>query len=476
MLLSNLVENAWRANLDLDLGALISQIQTPPIRKLGVFEIDQFFPPADRTALAFKLNSLVASPQFAAWGEGEPLDPQSMLFTADGKPRCAIVYLAHLSEEERQFIVTLVFSKLVTWMRGQPGTPGPARARLHGRGVRLHATLGRATTEEADADDLQAGSRVRDGARALDPEPGRPRLQGDVECRNLARRATADRERQGPCARRTSLGVGRHRRLRARCGDRRTPEAAVPARLGQELHASALRLTLGDVVPPRATDEGAGGDADGGSEAGDTYGRAAGCAERCRGPGLRRAAPAAVASDRADVLRLGRRRRRQRDDRRPHRCDRRHGRVPRPRRALGAADRCGHGLATPAGVHRRTRGAALRRHRRRCRRAGGVRGDLRAARRRARPRVGAAGRLRRPRSAGARARRRSFRSSRCAGCRLEVLDRDVEVDSATPRRKAHARATAQRRALKLFSRPGETPEDFATRCQAAAAEKADARP
>jgi hypothetical protein len=69
------------------------------------------------------LNSLVASPSFAAWGQGDPLDPQTMLFTADGKPRCAVVYLAHLSEEERQFVVTLVFSKLVTWMRGQEGTP-----------------------------------------------------------------------------------------------------------------------------------------------------------------------------------------------------------------------------------------------------------------------------------------------------------------------------------------------------------------
>ena len=88
-----------------------------------MFEIDQFFPPADRTKLAFTLNALVASPTFAAWGEGEPLDPQTLLFTADGKPRCAVVYLAHLSEEERQFVVTLVFSKLVTWMRGQEGTP-----------------------------------------------------------------------------------------------------------------------------------------------------------------------------------------------------------------------------------------------------------------------------------------------------------------------------------------------------------------
>jgi len=123
VLLSNLIENAWRAGRDLDLGTLIGEIQTPPIRKLGVFEIDQFFPPADRTKLAFTLNSLVASPSFAAWGQGEPLDPQAMLFTPDGKPRCAVVYLAHLSEEERQFVVTLVFSKLVTWMRGQEGTP-----------------------------------------------------------------------------------------------------------------------------------------------------------------------------------------------------------------------------------------------------------------------------------------------------------------------------------------------------------------
>jgi hypothetical protein len=123
VLLSNLIENAWRAGRDLDLGTLIGEIQSPPIRKLGVFEIDQFFPPADRTKLAFTLNALVASPSFAAWGQGDALDPQTMLFTSEGKPRCAVVYLAHLSEEERQFVVTLVFSKLVTWMRGQEGTP-----------------------------------------------------------------------------------------------------------------------------------------------------------------------------------------------------------------------------------------------------------------------------------------------------------------------------------------------------------------
>ena len=97
-------------------------IQQPPIRKLGVFELDQFFPPADRTKLAMKLNGLLASPSFAAWGAGQPLDIQSMLYTPDGRGRCAIVTTAHLSDEERQFVTSLVLSKLVTWMRRQSGT------------------------------------------------------------------------------------------------------------------------------------------------------------------------------------------------------------------------------------------------------------------------------------------------------------------------------------------------------------------
>jgi Helicase HerA, central domain len=122
VLLANLIENAWHAGQDLDLGTLIGQIQAPPVRKLGVFDVDTFFPPKERTELALRLNALVASPSFAAWDAGQPLDPATLLRTREGKPRCAIVYLAHLTDAERQFVVTLVLSKLVTWMRGQPGT------------------------------------------------------------------------------------------------------------------------------------------------------------------------------------------------------------------------------------------------------------------------------------------------------------------------------------------------------------------
>ena len=121
ILLSNIIEHAWSQGRDLDMAKLIGQVQEPPMRKLGVFEVDTFFPPKDRMALAMRLNGLVASPSFASWAEGVPLDIESMLFTPDGGPRAAIMYLAHLSEEERQFMVTMILSKVVTWMRRLSG-------------------------------------------------------------------------------------------------------------------------------------------------------------------------------------------------------------------------------------------------------------------------------------------------------------------------------------------------------------------
>jgi DNA helicase HerA-like ATPase len=122
ILLSNLIEMSWQAGRDLNLASLIGQVQSPPLRKLGVFDLDTFFPPKDRTKLAMRLNGLIASPSFASWIHGAPLDPQSLLFTPDGGPRAAIIYLQHLTDQERQFIVTLLLSKMVSWIRRQPGT------------------------------------------------------------------------------------------------------------------------------------------------------------------------------------------------------------------------------------------------------------------------------------------------------------------------------------------------------------------
>jgi hypothetical protein len=122
ILLANLIETSWTAGRSLDLATLVGEVQSPPIRKLGVFELDSFFPAKDRTAFALKLNSLLASPSFGAWSAGPPLDISALLRTPDGTPRAAIISIGHLSDEERQFVVALVLSKVVTWMRRQTGT------------------------------------------------------------------------------------------------------------------------------------------------------------------------------------------------------------------------------------------------------------------------------------------------------------------------------------------------------------------
>ena len=123
VLIANLIHQAWSAGETLDLATLLGRIQDPPMRKLGVIEIDTFFPRADRAALMMKLNGLLASPSFAAWGAGQAIDIDSMLWAPDGSPNAAVVYLAHLSDEARQMVVTRILSKLVSWMRGQQGSP-----------------------------------------------------------------------------------------------------------------------------------------------------------------------------------------------------------------------------------------------------------------------------------------------------------------------------------------------------------------
>ncbi len=121
ILVANIIEHAWKAGTNLDLATLIASIQNPPFRKMGVFEVDSFYSPKDRTELALRLNGLVASPSFASWLSGDDLDIDELLHKGD-RPQAAIMYLAHLSDSERQFVVTLLLSKLVTWMRSQSGT------------------------------------------------------------------------------------------------------------------------------------------------------------------------------------------------------------------------------------------------------------------------------------------------------------------------------------------------------------------
>ncbi|HNS52356.1 MAG TPA: DUF87 domain-containing protein [Anaerolineae bacterium] len=122
ILLSNIFETAWRSGEDIALDKIIAYIQNPPFAKLGVMPVDTFYPEKERLGLAMLLNGLMASPSFAAWTQGDPLDVSALLRTEAGKPKVSVVYIAHLSDEERQFFVTLLLEQVISWMRAQSGT------------------------------------------------------------------------------------------------------------------------------------------------------------------------------------------------------------------------------------------------------------------------------------------------------------------------------------------------------------------
>lgn len=122
ILISTIIGNSWRAEKDLDLVDLIKQVQKPSFNKIGVLDLDTFFPPKERMTLAVSLNNLLAAPGFQAWMEGVPLEIDQLLYTADKKPKVSVISIAHLSDSERMFFVTLLLNQLILWMRKQPGT------------------------------------------------------------------------------------------------------------------------------------------------------------------------------------------------------------------------------------------------------------------------------------------------------------------------------------------------------------------
>ena len=122
ILISTILDTAWRAGRNLDLPALIMEIQKPSFQKVGVLDLDTFFPKKDRQNLSISLNNLLASPGFQAWMEGEPLNIQNLLYTKEGKPKLSVIAISHLNDNERMFFVTLLLNELIVWMRRQPGT------------------------------------------------------------------------------------------------------------------------------------------------------------------------------------------------------------------------------------------------------------------------------------------------------------------------------------------------------------------
>jgi hypothetical protein len=130
ILLSTLIEQAWRQGRGLTLDSLVPAVADPPFDKIGALPLESVYPRREREALMMGLNNLLASPSFQAWREGEPLDVERLLRTGDGRPRLSIVYTAHLADEERLFVTALLLDKVKTWMRRQGGT-GELRALVY---------------------------------------------------------------------------------------------------------------------------------------------------------------------------------------------------------------------------------------------------------------------------------------------------------------------------------------------------------
>ena len=122
ILISTILNTSWINGQDLDIAGLIQQIESPPMTKVGVKDIESFFPFKDRQELAMSLNNLLAAPGFSSWMEGEPLDIQQILHTAEGKPRLSVFSIAHLNDAQRMFFVSLLLNQTLGWMRTQSGT------------------------------------------------------------------------------------------------------------------------------------------------------------------------------------------------------------------------------------------------------------------------------------------------------------------------------------------------------------------
>ena len=122
ILLSNIIESFWTLGKDVSLVDLINAVNDPPFDKLGALPIDRIYPPKERFSLALQINNFLASPTFKAWNEGPGLDIGSLIRNKDDKPRFNIFYIQHLSDQEKMFFVTMLYSQIEAWMRNQTGT------------------------------------------------------------------------------------------------------------------------------------------------------------------------------------------------------------------------------------------------------------------------------------------------------------------------------------------------------------------
>ncbi len=122
LLIAQILADKWTNGENISLEKLIGDIIAPNFEKIGVLPLESFYPQDKRFTLATKFNSIIASPTFSAWLQGDALDIQKLLYNENGKAKVAIMSIAHLSDEERVFFVTILLNKYIAWMRRQSGT------------------------------------------------------------------------------------------------------------------------------------------------------------------------------------------------------------------------------------------------------------------------------------------------------------------------------------------------------------------
>ena len=116
-----LLTSMWSQGCTPTLADLVRAVMAPDFDTLGALPLEEFYPAKQRKTLMVQLNGLLASPRFAAWRQGEALDPGILFRGPTGKPRLSIYSVAHLSDEERIFAVAQLLERTQSWMRKEGG-------------------------------------------------------------------------------------------------------------------------------------------------------------------------------------------------------------------------------------------------------------------------------------------------------------------------------------------------------------------
>jgi hypothetical protein len=123
VLTASVILDSWNRRRRLDFPGLLASLADPPMAALGALPIDVFYPRDERMKLVLALNTLLASPAFAAWTQGTPLTMDELL-GSERDPRATILSVAHLDDRQRLFVIGLAVTELVAWMRRQSASAG----------------------------------------------------------------------------------------------------------------------------------------------------------------------------------------------------------------------------------------------------------------------------------------------------------------------------------------------------------------